>query len=247
MDDLAYVALGSAAGLLIGCVGIGGVIVVPALVYLAGLPPQTAIAAALCAFLVSGIVGIYAYTKAGSIRWRDAAFTWLGALPFAFAGAWLATVLRPVWLEAAIGLLTAGAGLHALARRRGAVPRSERSPSATGLAGIGAVTGLLSAVTGTGGPLVLVPILVWLDAPLLAAIGLGQAIQLPIAVAATAGNWLAGTLDLRLSVTLAVGIALGTWIGAKAAHALPTRALRSAVNALLVVIGAAILLRVATS
>ena len=240
---LAYAALGVTAGLAIGCVGIGGVIIVPALIYVAGLSPQTAIAAALGAFVVSGVVGVYAYSAAGSIRWRDATLTWIGALPGAFAGAALAQVLRPIWLELAIGLLTAGAGLQSL-RRKDAQPNRERSLSAPSLTGLGAGTGLVSALTGTGGPLVLVPVLVWLEAPLLAAIGLGQAIQLPVAVAATAANWLGGTFDIGVSAALAVGLALGTWLGAKAAHALPAAALRKTVAALLVVVGTAVLLRV---
>jgi uncharacterized protein len=239
------IALGAGAGALIGCVGIGGVILVPALVYLADLSPQTAIAAALCAFIVSGVVGAYAYAKAGSIRWRAAAFTSLGALPAAFAGAWLANVVEPVWLEISIGSLTAASGLHALTTWRRNYPvAKERTPSSPGFAGIGAATGLLSAVTGTGGPLVLVPILVWLEVPLLAAIGLGQVIQLPIAAAATAGNLLAGALDVRTGVWLACGIAAGTWVGARAAHASPAKALRLIVAALLVVVGVAILLHV---
>jgi hypothetical protein len=94
---------------------------------------------------------------------------------------------------------------------------------------------------------VLVPILVWLEVPLLAAIGLGQAVQLPIAAAATAGNVLAGTLEVRYGIALSCGIVIGTWIGAKAAHSLPTAALRLIVAALLVVVGAAILLRVAVA
>lgn len=240
---LAYAALGGIAGLAIGCVGIGGVIIVPALIYVAGLSPQTAIAAALGAFIVSGVVGVYAYSAAGSIRWRDAALTWMGALPGAFVGAALAQALRPFWLELAIGLLTAGAGLHAL-KRRNAAPSRERGLSAPSLTGVGAGTGIVSALTGTGGPLVLVPIMVWLDAPLLAAIGLGQAIQLPVAVAATAANWLGGTLDVRVSAALACGLAAGTWLGAKAAHSLPAAALRKTVAAFLVAVGAAVLLRV---
>lgn len=240
-----YALLGVGAGALIGCVGIGGVIVVPVLVYLAGLPLPGAIAAAMCAFVVSGAVGLYVFARAGSIDWRSARWLCLGAAPAAFAGAKLVTVVPPTLIEAAIGVVTAAAGVHALLRgntNRRARAIALRAPA---LAATGAATGLASAVTGTGGPLVLVPILVWLDVPMLAAIGSAQAIQLPIAVAATAGNVLDGTLDVLLGATLGAGIALGTAAGAKAAHALPTVRLRRLVAALLVVVGAAILLRLA--
>lgn len=248
MEPIALLALGATAGLLIGCVGIGGVILVPALVYLAGESFQTAIAAALCAFIVSGIVGMYAFARAGTIRGRATAWTWLGALPCALGGALLLNSVAPTSLELAIGLLTAGAGLQVFARRpNGQEPKRERTLSPASLTAIGAVTGFLSALTGTGGPLVILPILMSLDVPVLASLGLAQAIQLPVAAAATAGNLFTGVLDVRLGLTLAVGIALGTWIGAKAAHALPTDLLRKAVAVLLVLVGALMLLRLATT
>ena len=235
LELVSMVALGAVAGMLVGCVGIGGVIVVPALVYLAGYTLPTAIAAAMGAFIVSGLVGSYAYAKAGSIRWR---MTWplsLAALPCAFGGALLVSSVPPALLELAIGVLTAGSGVHGLTSRRH-----------HGIAA-GAVTGLVSALTGTGGPLVLVPILVALDVPTLASIGLAQAVQLPIAVAATGGFLISGLLEMPLWLALAAGIAVGTWIGAKAAHALPTATLRRLVSALLVIVGAAMLLRLATT
>jgi len=240
----AYAALGAGAGLLIGAVGIGGVILVPALVYLAGQSLPAAIAAAMCAFVVSGLVGSYAYARAGSIRWRMTAWTWLGALPCAFAGALLVNVAPARLLELAIALLTLATGLHVLLRRS-TRSTAERTPGAPTLAGVGGVTGFVSALTGTGGPLVLVPILVALEVPILASIGLAQAIQLPIAAAATGGYWLSGLLDVRLGLTLAAGIALGTWFGAKAAHALPTETLRKGVAVLLVGVGGAMLVNLA--
>jgi uncharacterized membrane protein YfcA len=245
VETAAYLALAATAGLLIGSVGIGGVILVPALVYVASHSIQSAIAASLAAFIVSGLVGIFAYAKAGSIRWRMTSWLWLGALPSAFAGALLVSAVAPAVLEAAIGLLIAGAGLHAVLNRRGERRGAETALSGPSLTLIGAVTGLLSALTGTGGPLVLVPILVSLDVPVLASIGLAQAVQLPIAAAATGGNWLSGVLDLELALLLAGGIAIGTWIGAKAAHAVPTQLLRKAVAVLLVLVGGLMLLRVA--
>ncbi len=241
----AYAALGAGAGLLIGCVGIGGVILVPALVYFAGRSVPAAIAAAMCAFVASGLVGSYAYAKAGSIRWNLTAWTWAGALPCAFAGALLVNALSPTLLELAIALLTAGSGAYVLAGRREPSSR-DRALSAPLLISVGAVTGLVSALTGTGGPLVLVPILVALDVSILAAIGLAQAIQLPVAAAATGGYWLSGVLDVRLGLALAAGIAVGTWIGAQVAHRLPTGTLRRVVAALLVLVGGAMLAAIAT-
>jgi hypothetical protein len=245
LELVSTVALGAVAGLLVGCVGIGGVIVVPALVYLAGYSVPTAIAAAMGAFIVSGLVGTYAYSSAGSIRWGMTAPLALGALPCAFAGALLVRSVPPVFLELGIGLLTAGSGLHALAGRDR--PGGSRALSGPLAAAVGGVTGLVSALTGTGGPLVLVPILVALDVPTLASIGLAQAVQLPVAAAATGGFLLSGLLDVPLGLALAAGIAAGTWIGAKAAHALPTATLRRLVAMLLVIVGAAMLIRLAAN
>jgi uncharacterized membrane protein YfcA len=246
VEPILLTALGAAAGALIGCVGIGGVILVPALVYVAGQSLPTAIAAALGAFIVSGLVGVYEYSRAGSIRWRETAWTWAGALPLAFVGALLVAEIAPWLLELAIGLLAAASGLNVFVRRR-AEPSGTATLSAPRLAAIGGVTGLLSALTGTGGPLVLMPILLALETPMLAALGLAQAIQLPVAVAATLGNSLSGALDVRLALLLAGGIAVGTWLGAKAAHAVPTNRLRKAVAVLLVLVGGLMLLRIATT
>jgi uncharacterized membrane protein YfcA len=98
LEILGHVALGAIAGLLVGCVGIGGVILVPALVYLAGYSLPIAIAAAMCAFIVSGLVGTYAYANAGSIHWRTTVPLSLAALPCAFGGALLVSSVPPVFL-----------------------------------------------------------------------------------------------------------------------------------------------------
>ena len=84
LDFVLYALLGVGAGALIGCVGIGGVILVPILVYVAAIPLPTAIAAAMCAFLISGIVGVYVFAKARTVDWRTTAWLWLGAAPAAF-------------------------------------------------------------------------------------------------------------------------------------------------------------------
>jgi uncharacterized membrane protein YfcA len=110
---------------------------------------------------------------------------------------------------------------------------------------IGALTGLLSALTGTGGPLVLVPMMIWLELPILTAIGLSQAVQLPIAALATAGNFMFGSPDILLGGVLAAGLASGAAAGAFFAHSLGKDLLKPLVGIVLIIVGCLIILRLA--
>ena len=243
-DLLLYGSLGLMSGGLIGCVGVGGVILVPALHYLAGVPLKTAIAAAMFAYLLSGAVGTFVFARKKSIRWEMTVPLWLAAMPSALIGALAVSIAPARALELVIGLLTAGSGIHALTSG-GEREDGHDSPVSKGYLGMaGAVTGFLSALTGTGGPLVLIPILLWVHLPVLTAIGLAQAIQLPIAVLATAGNFYAGSLDVWLGFVIGAGIVFGTWAGAWLAHVLPRKTLRRIVAVLLALVGAAILVQI---
>ena len=191
LELLGVTGLGLIAGLLIGAVGIGGVIVVPVLAYAGGVPIHTAIPAAMAAYLVSGAIGTYAYWRAGSVPWAMARPLFLAAMPAALIGA-LASRATPVGvLEAAIGLLTAASGLHtwlgtaAVAGGGAGADRPTVSLSSQHLTVAGVVTGFTASLTGTGGPLVLVPILMWLNCPVLTSVGMAQVIQLPIALLAS--------------------------------------------------------------
>jgi uncharacterized membrane protein YfcA len=239
------VGLGLLAGLLIGAVGIGGVILVPALVYFGSVPIHPAIAGAMMSYILTGLIGTLVYARAKSIRWDMVGWLWAGAMPAALAGAFAANAASPALLEVLIGLLTVSSGLQALFSRAEGDTSGARSISNPTLGAIGALTGLLSALSGTGGPLILVPILMYLNLSVLTAVGLSQVIQLPIALLATAGNFAFGSLDVVLGSVLAIGLALGTWAGAKIAHAVPRAALRRMVSVVLVIVGVSILIKLA--
>jgi uncharacterized protein len=243
MQLIAVIVLGLVSGLLIGCVGIGGVILVPALVFLGDIPIQRAIPAALLAYIVSGVVATAIFAQQKSIRWRMAASLCVGAGPAAFAGAWAVNNANPRLLEAAIGLLTLIAGINSLRREKRTETPGE-SIATPFLLLIGAGTGFVSAVSGTGGPLVLVPILMALNMPVLTVIGLSQAIQLPIAVVGTVGNVLFGELDWYLGLILALPLMIGSWQGARLAHFINRDLLARAVSLVLIIIGIFILANV---
>jgi uncharacterized membrane protein YfcA len=151
------------------------------------------------------------------------------------------SVVNPHILEVGLGLLTLLSGINSLLMHKKSNELDDYSVSPVTLSGIGALTGFLSSVTGTGGPLVLVPILIAMKLPVLTAVGLSQVIQLPVALAATVGNVLYGELDLVLAGMLAAALTVGSWYGAKLAHTLPREVLRRIVAVVLVFVGLFIL------
>jgi uncharacterized membrane protein YfcA len=239
--EMVWIALlGATSGLMIGCIGIGGVILVPALVFLADIPIRISIPAAVAAYILSGIVATAVFARHKSIRWEMAVWLCAGATPAAFAGAWAVSVVDPRILEACLGLLTLLSGLNSL-RRRDLADTFVIAVSRKALLVIGTATGFLSSITGTGGPLVLVPILISMRLPVLTAVGLSQPIQLPVAIAATAGNVIYGRVDPILAGVLAATLTVGSWCGARLAHIIPRTFLRRIVSVVLVLIGIAVL------
>ena len=96
---------------------------------------------------------------------------------------------------------------------------------------------------GTGGLVLLVPILVFLRAPTLSAIGVSQAAQIPVATFSTLGNVRFGQVDFFLGTTLGLVAAAGVVIGTSIAHAVPILTLRRTVAVSLVVSGVLIAMR----
>ncbi|HKW55469.1 MAG TPA: TSUP family transporter, partial [Stellaceae bacterium] len=87
----AFLILGVGAGIIVGiavgATGIGGVLLVPLLAYVLGLPVPMAIAAALWSYLWSGLVAGWLYARHGSVPWRAALWLCLAAAPAAYLGA----------------------------------------------------------------------------------------------------------------------------------------------------------------
>jgi len=236
-------AVGIAIGISVGAVGIGGVLLVPILTVALGLEVKRAIAAALLSYIPSCFVAVTLYARRGSMPWREATVLCLAALPGGYLGARAASLAPAGLLETAIGLLLLAGGIYALRPMRRA-PATRISLRPATLVGLGGGTGFIGALTGAGGAFVLLPVLLLLDTPVLPAIGLGQAIALPIAGLATVANAAEGLLDVGLAAGLAATLMLGIAIGTPIAHALPQAKLRRLLGAVVVLAGIAMLVKV---
>lgn len=238
--------LGFVAGVLIGCIGVGGVIIVPILVQFGGVPVFTAIATAMAGYILTGVVGTWAYFRHGTLDWPLARFLCVGAMPGAVAGSLVAKVTPSWFLELIIGLTTLLPGIYALIKNsQGAGEQSQTRLSRPAGGGLGIVTGFVSSLTGTGGPAILIPLLLWLDLPVLKTVGLAQIIQLPIAGLATITNAASGKIDLTLGLLLGVGLSAGTWLGARIAHNLNQSVLNRLVASMLFAVGLLMLFKAA--
>ena len=72
MDQIGLELLlaGGIVGFLIGAVGIGGVLLIPALVAVSGLTPHQSSATALFTFMFTGVLSSFLFQRKGSIDWR---------------------------------------------------------------------------------------------------------------------------------------------------------------------------------
>lgn len=240
---LALVPLGLLIGAMIGAVGVGGVLLAPLLVVIAGLGPHEAIPVASFSFLFAGIAGTVAYARRGTVDWRAAAWIGVAIVPAALLGARTNASLPPTVLTLALVAVIVLAVLRSLAPPDAASRDRPRPLPTSLLLALGTGVGFGSALTGTGGPVLLVPLLLLLRVPALAAVGVSQAIQLPVAAFASLGYAVYGRIDVPLGVALGIAQGLGVLVGARVAHAVPARRLRQGVTAALIGVAALLLAR----
>jgi hypothetical protein len=239
-------AVAVVVGFFIGAVGIGGVLLIPALTVLGGLSIHEAAATALFTFLFTGIVGTWLFLRRGSISWRITIPVCAGAVLFAYVGAWANSRIGSVALATFIALVIVAAGVHILLapqstrhRQRDGTGRHERAE----LALVGAVSGFGSGLSGAGGPLFSVPIMVMLGFVPLAAIGTSQVLQIIAALSGSIGNLQFGRIDFGVAWWVTLAEVAGVVLGVRLAHSVSMRVLRAMAATLCIVVGLAMLAR----
>jgi uncharacterized membrane protein YfcA len=223
-------------GLLIGTVGVGGVLLPPALVHLQGLDIHAAAGTSSWCFLFTGMVGTVVYARRDAMPWSLVGRLSVGAAPAAIHGAQANGLVDAsvVWLL--LGTITLGAGTYRLYTRHRAGGDRVQLPTPTAVA-TGAVVGFGSAMTGTGGPVVLVPVLLVLGITPLTAVAASQVIQLPLVGFAVLGYSTSGSVHYGLGTVLGVIAAAGVLAGGLITARLESRKLQLVAAATLVGVG----------
>ena len=122
---IAAIAIGVAAGIVAGMLGVGGgIIFVPALVLLLGFPPVNAEATSLLAILPVAVVGTWRQRRYGNVRLRDGLVIGVLAAAGTVGGVAVANALPQRVLE--IGFATLALVTAAQLLRHGLGPEANR-------------------------------------------------------------------------------------------------------------------------
>lgn len=259
LDIVVYLAVGAAAGLLAGLLGVGGgLIIVAALAWLLplhGFPAEhvmhVALATSLASIILTSVSSARSHGKRGSVLWPSVKALVPGLVIGGLGGAQLASYLS----SDALRIFVAGYCLVAAVQLRYGQVRPGRTeadapPTGPLLLGAGVVIGAVAALVGIGGGSMTVPLLVWLGVAPVRAVGTSAACGFAIAVASALGFVYggheaaailpAGSLGF-VYLPAAGGIALASVLvaphGVRLAHALSGAALRNVFAAFLVFMG----------
>jgi uncharacterized membrane protein YfcA len=185
------VAVGVIAGFTSGLFGVGGgIVIVPALVMVAGFPHKLATGTSLGAIVPISVAGIVGYATAGEVDWAAAACVALGAVVGAVAGTrWLLRISTPV-LQLGFATAMALTAAKMFVDDGSGTGRSDLTVGmAAALVALGLASGVLAGLLGVGGGIIIVPVLTLaFGLPHVLAKGTSLAVILPTAVIGTIRN-----------------------------------------------------------
>ncbi|VTU30599.1 MULTISPECIES: sulfite exporter TauE/SafE family protein [unclassified Variovorax] len=230
------------SGFLIGATGIGGVLVVPVLHELRGIDFRASIAAASLAFGLPGVMALWRMRSERGVLTKDELLLIGATIPGALLGGLFVHAAETRLLLGALGIATLASGFWGL-RKQKATGTAPPLPGALACTA-GCAVGFGSALTGTGGPVVLWPVMMAARQELRSSLLVAQAIQLPISICASAIHTASGGIDLKLSAIVGAILVLGALAGQTASVFLSARLLRMAVCLLLIATGSFYVYRV---
>ncbi|GLR63638.1 sulfite exporter TauE/SafE family protein [Marinospirillum insulare] len=260
MVYLTYLVLGAAAGFLAGLFGIGGGLIIVAVLVMAftalGFSPDVlvhlAVGTSLATIIPTSLSSSLAHHKKQAVKWGWVKFITLGLGVGALIGAWTASLLSGLALQAIIGVFVMLVSIQMVLKFQ---PKpKEGEPASLVLTTAGGVIGWASTIFGIGGGTLSVPFLIWCNAPMRQAVGTSAALGFPIALFGTLGYLWAGWQHSSLPELATgyiywpalIGISLASVpfarVGAKLAHFLPELLLKRLFALLLFLVGLKLLL-----
>ena len=220
------VGVGAGAGLVSGLFGVGGgIVLVPFLVLVRGWDQKRAQATSLVMVAMAATAGLIQYAIAGNVVWAAGAAILVGGLLGAVVGSALVARLRSWILQIAFAGLLIVAAVRMVTTSTSDAPGTPPDLDGAIIAAYvasGLAMGILSALFGIGGGILLVPLLVTAFAyDIRLAAGTSLAVMGLIALVGALRQSRQGMTDWRSGFLLGLGGIVGGLAGAALAQILP--------------------------
>jgi hypothetical protein len=240
------VALAVVVGVTLGLLGGGGsILMVPLLVYVAGMEAKEAIAASLVVVGVTAAVSVTGHARAGRVRWRTGLLFGTAGMAGALAGGFIGGHLPGQLLMIAFAAMMVATAVAMLRGRKDVDPSTAQGELPVGRVLLdGVVVGLVTGLVGAGGGFLVVPALA-----LLGGLPMGVAVAtslLVIAMKSAAGltGYLATvSIDGALVGAITVAAVVGSLLGARFVDRIPADALRRIFGWFVLAMGAFVLVQ----
>ena len=234
--------IGFGAGGLSGAFGVGGgIVLIPLLVLLLHVAQKRAQATSLVMVTLAGAAGSITYAIAGEVAWIPAAFILIGGMAGSLIGSSLVKRTSDHRLQIGFGILLIAVAVRLLlpvATQSNAEFVNVSAMAAVGFVLSGLAMGVLSALFGVGGGIILIPIIVTVFGfPQQLAAGTSLTVMAPIALLGAWRQSRTGATDWRMGLRFGVASIPGSVIGALAAVNASGSVLRVLFALLLIVIG----------
>lgn len=235
-SELILAALGSCAvGLFIGWCGVAGFLLPILFTGACGLSVTESLLLSFLCFAVSGAIGSRTYYRRGELPLRPALTLSAGSLAGGLLGAALGGLLEPETVKVVLYAVVLLSGLAIAVRElrpQKDLGRKNTFPKPLPLLALGFATALLCALSGAGGPVLVMPLLVAMGVPAKLAVGTALLDSVFIALPAIAvyGGRCASLASLAPVLLAAVlGHALGVFAGSITASHVPQSLLKRGV------------------
>jgi uncharacterized membrane protein YfcA len=207
--------LGFAIGLTLGFLGGGGsILTVPALVYIVGQSPQTAVTASLIIVGMNSAMGAFFHRTQGTLNWRVALLFGGAGMITAYLSAGLSKFLPPTVLLILFALLMLIVGSFMIFSKPPVGEQSGRGLLVTILSGAG--VGILTGFLGVGGGFLIVPALVMLvGLPIRQSVGTSLVVIAMNSLAGLLGHLHGAQVDLTLIALFVVAGLAGSLSGTR--------------------------------
>ena len=240
------VVLAVVVGLTLGLLGGGGsILMVPLLVYVAGLDTRAAIATSLVVVGVTSAVSVFGHARAGRVQWRTGLIFGAAGMAGAFVGGFVGGHLPGQLLMGGFALMM-GATAIAMLRGRRNVDTSAAHPGLP-LGRVlldGAVVGLVTGLVGAGGGFLVVPALALLGGlPMAVAVGTSLLVIAMKSFAGLAGYLATVPIDWALTGAVTAAAVVGSLVGGHLVARIPAESLRRGFGWFVLAMGAFVLVQ----